>query len=197
MAPHKFRRSNKILTSVSPSFRPPSFLFFIIFFCYSYITFIFCLSSIFSGKNIEFPSPSLAASLLKLYLRELPEALLAEMRCWFLELAGEGIYSFISFTIISIFFFFSSSICIQSFPLLFWIFLLSSLCFYFSNAILQTERLNPANSIHLCMILYCEVLVSFGFFLFVFFDVKYLQTGDIKPATTTKRDSERVDAVLQ
>lgn len=42
-----------------------------------------------SGKNVEFPSPSLAASLLKLYLRELPEALLAEMRCWFLELAGE------------------------------------------------------------------------------------------------------------
>eukprot|EP00026_Physarum_polycephalum_P003833 Phypoly_transcript_03849.p1 GENE.Phypoly_transcript_03849~~Phypoly_transcript_03849.p1 ORF type:complete len:698 (+),score=96.28 Phypoly_transcript_03849:77-2170(+) len=42
------------------------------------------------GKNVEFPSPSLAASLLKLYLRELPEALLAELRCWFLELASEG-----------------------------------------------------------------------------------------------------------
>jgi len=42
-----------------------------------------------TGKTVEFLNPTIAATLLKTYLRELPEALLAEMRCWFFELASE------------------------------------------------------------------------------------------------------------
>jgi len=42
-----------------------------------------------SGKEIEFSSPLVAASVLKLYVRELPETIItSELRCWFLELAG-------------------------------------------------------------------------------------------------------------
>jgi len=42
-----------------------------------------------SGRDIEFSSSVIAASVLKLYLRELPETIItSELRCWFLELAG-------------------------------------------------------------------------------------------------------------